>query len=29
MDRVKEIPMNVGRIFGKDITDREKQLFAE
>jgi hypothetical protein len=29
MDRVKEIPMNVGRIFGRDITDREKQLFAE
>ena len=27
MDKVKEIPMNVGRVFGMNITDREKELF--
>ena len=27
MDKVKEIPMNVGRVFGMNITDRERELF--
>lgn len=27
MDRVRELPMNVGRVFGVGITDREKELF--
>ena len=27
MDKVKEIPMNMGRVFGMNITDRERELF--